>query len=377
MIINKNVAKIEEIVKMFMNQISSLKKLDYKLYYSSIGIPDNIPLTLETNCLKDLSELCCGSDIGSEFFHQLSQICHNLQSLAIRFGVKVSDGLNELITSQNNLKSLSLSIYEQDVGYNWSNIIPNLTKHSNTLTKLYLSVNCDYLPLSFISSFSNLHTIFLSYLDNFNYNFKALQYVDFPKLQTLKIPDDCPSPMYLIKFLEINGKHIEEIYIGDNDDGVDALSSSIAKFCPNLKRLSVLFGQGEIDILRDIFNKCQYLESMVISHKEACNLGEEEMLKVIAMHSPKNFYELKYFYPELSPEDLESFFINWKNRMSNKLLSLFIIKSNDYEINEDIMKVIKKYECLGVIKKFETKFDGDEEFILGFVKLLFVHYENS
>ena len=45
----------------------------------------------------------------------------------------VSNELKELISSQNNLKSLKLIVYYE---HNWEDIIPALTKHSNTLTKL-------------------------------------------------------------------------------------------------------------------------------------------------------------------------------------------------------------------------------------------------
>src|SRR5581483_7842122 len=92
-------------------------------------------------------------------------------------------------------------------------------------------------------------------------SFKELQYVVFPKLQTLKIPYECPDPKYVMKFLEVNGKNLEEFYTDENNN---ALNLSIAIFCPNLKKLFIVFNNGEIDILRDIFNSCQYLERIKI-----------------------------------------------------------------------------------------------------------------
>ena len=86
------------------------------------------------------------------------------------------------------------------------------------------------LLLSSISSFSNLQTMILSYFSNCD-SFKELQYVAFPKLQTLKIPYRCPDPkyvMYVMKFLEVNGKNLEEFY---TDESNNALNLSIAKFC--------------------------------------------------------------------------------------------------------------------------------------------------
>ena len=75
----RNRLTIEEIVKLFINKISSLKKLIYELgfYYLNIGIPENIPITFipgESNCLTNLSELNCNSIVHPEFFHHLSQL---------------------------------------------------------------------------------------------------------------------------------------------------------------------------------------------------------------------------------------------------------------------------------------------------------------
>ena len=258
-----NILVAEEIVKMFMNQISSITKLSYKLrngYMSHIPVPKNIPISIsrEANCLTDLSELRCTSDICSEFFHQLSRICHNLQLLSICiYNDKVSTELKEFITSQNNLKSLSLSIYNGNYFHDRSGFISALTKHSNTLTTLCLFVDRDYLPLSFISTFSNLQKIVLSYSENTCNDFKELQYVAFPKLKILEIPEFCPDPMYMKKFLEVNGKNLEEICLRVNNE------LPIAKLCSNLKKLFVIFdNDDEINILRDIFNNCQYLESI-------------------------------------------------------------------------------------------------------------------
>ena len=82
-------------------------------------------------------------------------------------------------------------------------------------------------------------------------------------------------------------------------------------------------------------------------------------MEVVAKYSPKNFYELKIYndsHSELVPEDLESFFISWKNRLPKKLLSLIIIVDyyNSLELNEENMEIIETYQNLGIIK-FETR----------------------
>ena len=65
-----------------------------------------------------------------------------------------------------------------------------------------------------------------------------------------------------------------------------------------------------------------------------CYLDEKEVLEVVAMNSPKNFYELKIHNrpgSALLPEDLESFFVSWKDRIQRKPLSLIIIDDDDLD----------------------------------------------
>jgi hypothetical protein len=63
-------------------------------------------------CLNDLSEFRFSSNIDSELFFRLSQVCYNIQSLAIEFENSViSNGLAELISAQNNLKYISIVLY--------------------------------------------------------------------------------------------------------------------------------------------------------------------------------------------------------------------------------------------------------------------------
>ncbi|RIA89555.1 hypothetical protein C1645_824669 [Glomus cerebriforme] len=350
----------QELFKMFMKQISSLKFLNYDLGYSKTV--QKIPFTYfpgAKECLMDLTIFSCNSDIRSEFFYQLSQICHNIKTLTITFKKKVSNGLKELISLQNNLKNLKLLSYEEK---DWMDIIPALKNHNNTLTKLHLHSIKDNLPLSFISSFLNLQEIKFSFYDGSNFeDFKNLQFSFFPNLKILKIPCQCPKPEYVIKFLENNGKNLKEFYTDEKNNN---LSFSIAKFCPNLKKLFILFNNDELNILKNIFNNCQYLESINIW----CGinfLNEKEMLKIVAIHSPKNFYELKIFndsQSELIPEDLENFFICWDNRIPKKSLSIIITyEKNSLCTNEENMKIIEKYKNLGIIKKFDIIEDDDDE----------------
>src|SRR5262249_54740752 len=133
---------------------------------------------------------------------------------------------------------------------------------------------------------------------------------------------------------------------------------SIAKFCPNLRKLRTEF--RDYETLKMIFDNCQYLESLKFS------LNKKDTLKVIAEYSPKNFCELElklqgsyHYYSQdklesLLPEELESFFISWKNRASQKLLSLTVVGRTDLVTGSENMKMIERYIKLGVVKKFDA-----------------------
>ncbi|PKK70006.1 hypothetical protein RhiirC2_775020 [Rhizophagus irregularis] len=340
---------INEIIKMISNQ--TLKKL----IHNNNKYKPNINFNYFSG-LKNLSELNCNTNLPPDFFYKLSQICHNLQSISIKFyNHDVSNELKELIIMQNNLKSLTLIAFNNS---SWENLLPTLTKYSNTITKLHLFNDDDYdyyLPLlSFVKSFSNLQEIIFSLL-NF-IDFEQLQNTKFPKLKVLKFPDQHPDSEYMIKFLENNGKNLKKFYSCQNGD---TFNLSISKFCPNLK--SLFISPERISILKTILENCQYLESIQI--KCGPYLTKKEILETIVNYSPNNFCELKIcnfvLFDYIYPKDLESFLMNWKSRVSKKLLSLIIIKSenyynNDFEDDNENIKLIKKYESLGVIK-FEIK----------------------
>ncbi len=200
---------VQEILKMFMKQ-TSLRELNH-FYPNYIS---NIPFTTypgAIDCLKNLSKLNCGSNMHSEFFHQLSQICRNLQSLKINFRRVISDGLKDLISVQQNLKYLSLYIhhYSKDL----KDMISSITKLPNTLIRLELLGVIFTMPLSFIAKFTNLQEIGLGFYGNECDNFEELLHVIFPQLHTLIFTYECPKHENVAKFLENNGRCLENFIL--------------------------------------------------------------------------------------------------------------------------------------------------------------------
>ncbi|PKC05029.1 hypothetical protein RhiirA5_421459 [Rhizophagus irregularis] len=349
----------QEILKMFMIQVSSLKSLDCYSGYSKDIIFDNFPGAKK--CLNNLTEFNCSSDIDSKFFYQISRICHNIQTLKITFGNDTSNGLAELISSQKNLKNVILQNYYTTTN-NGKKVLNTFKKFSSTLIKL--KIRKSYMPLLFISDFNNLQELILSsdYYGGCNY-FNQLQHVIFPKLKVLKFYTFLEVEK-LIKFLEINGKNLKELYIRDENN---SLNLAIAKFCPNLKTLFTKFIINEPETLKTILNNCQYLENINF-WRGYRYLNEIEFLDILTNYSPKNFYRLEMYYvfnaqSKLFSKELENFFINWNIRNSKKLLSLIIIKdyeSLSLEENDKNMKIIERYMNLGFIKNFKiTRYENN------------------
>src|ERR1044072_6435691 len=68
---------MKEIFKMFMNQISLKELENHQISSTYISDVTFISYPVAMDCLKYLLEFRCSSDIGSKFFFQLSQVCHN------------------------------------------------------------------------------------------------------------------------------------------------------------------------------------------------------------------------------------------------------------------------------------------------------------
>src|SRR5256886_15524100 len=98
----------------------------------------------------------------------------------------------------------------------------------------------------------------------------------------------------------------------------DSINLAIAKFCTNLRKLSTGFKNDELETLKMVFNECQHLESIKIWCGGWYFLNEKDALETVAKYSHENIHELVLYYrnqSKLLPEELESFFISWTNRI--------------------------------------------------------------
>ena len=152
---------LNPIFTMLMNQ-ASLKEMNF---YLSEYIP-NIRLSSypgAMNCLKYLLEFSCGSNLPSDFFHQLSQLSHHIQTLNLEFVNEVkniSNGLKDLISVQKNLKYLN--IYQPYKCEILDDIVSSLINVSTTLISLKI-YGVGNGSLSFLSNFIHLRELALNF----------------------------------------------------------------------------------------------------------------------------------------------------------------------------------------------------------------------
>ncbi|PKK69348.1 hypothetical protein RhiirC2_781105 [Rhizophagus irregularis] len=252
------------------------------------------------------------SNLNTEFFTQLSEICHNIQRLKLSFEKDISNGLTDLISTQKNLKELEIThVSNKELK---DSIL--LEKLPDTLDNLLICGRNHYMSLSFIAKLTNLKELRLAFFNNDCFeDFKKLQYITFSQYQLLKFIEVSPRNDYLIKFLENNGRNLKEFYINDSNS---LLNLATIKFCPNIRNLYTGIKYNELETLK--------LFLIIVNY-------------------------LKVLISELLPEELESFFISWKNRVPQKQLHLIIFSDkNPLYAHDENRKIIEKYTKLGIIK---------------------------
>ncbi|PKC73082.1 hypothetical protein RhiirA1_451554 [Rhizophagus irregularis] len=364
---------IEEILKMFISR-TSLKILNYTMNKRKImKIPYDIMLTEfpgARDCLKNLIELRCINEVRPEVFYQLSQVCHNIETIKIFGSLSHDNGMKKLIILQDNLKCLEVKkLHSSEL----NGILCSLNnKQLNTITKLHLKGINNLSSISFIIKFTNLQEFTLiNYYDYNKVKLEELNYVIFSKLRYFAIRYNIKSEA-LLKFLENNGENLEEFKHYSFRTSINkSINLAVAKFCLNLKSLYARF--EETNTVISILNSCQQLERICVYcvYWEGIDRIEEltevgvycdtfriealEIIKIIAKYSPKKFHELKLHGINLLPKELETIFMIWEDRIPCKTLTL-IIKS-DVVKKEENMKVIEKY------KKFvDVKYEKYEKY---------------
>jgi hypothetical protein len=350
------------------------------LFPSPENLIKNYTLIEIYKLFMNITELKIFSSINPEIFHHLIQYCHNIKSLTIEFcDNTISNGLKEFLFSiQNNLKYFNII---QDNQFNNSPDITDLI--SSFTTNLYNTVNeyhyyADNISFSFIKNFINLQVLELENYDITIDVFEKLSTFIFPHLKIFKIDVNNVNYNFAIKFLMNNGKNLRELsfceIMGENDN---LLNLTIAKFCVNLKVLSIGFFYDELETFKIILNSCKYLETIKIWLDEADLLYEKVALETIANYSPENMNRIELLYfprpytKKLLPEELDSFFINWSKRVPYFPITIIINRfhhTKSLDTEEENLNIIDKYIRSKVIKKFIVSIEKDEGVVECFIR---------
>ncbi|CAB4429305.1 unnamed protein product [Rhizophagus irregularis] len=347
---------VQEICKLLMSQAPSLKKLVH-LKTSFDMIKFNFYPGAE-NRLKNLSELWCNSRISSKFFIQLSNISHNIRLLHIEFKEDLSNELKNLISVQKNLKYVHILTNERNLHLKIDFIIKELP---DTLTELTIGVK-NNISLSAISRFINLQKLIIMFTTRINEDkLIKLRDVVFPKLQVLKLLFKGLNYNFITNFLENNGKNLKELMM-DECEGKGSLYLVIAEFCKNLRKLSFMPKNDELQTMKIVFDNLQYLESIQFccGGNYLSDLNEKEALEIFVKYSHHNVRELRLHYQgfimeKLTPKELESLLKSLTNHVPQRSFSLIITrKLRNLEENAKNMEIIEKYIKLGIIKEFRV-----------------------
>jgi hypothetical protein len=219
-----------------------------------------------------------------------------------------------------------------------------------------------HIPSSFLGQCTNLQELELIFPDSRkSEKTQSLEHAILPQLKILKCKTNGSVVEDIIKFLNRNGRSLEEISF----DGTifvssgDSLNVAVFESCPNVKSLSTRLYHYEVSDLKRILKGCRQLERIKV-HCGGRLLDERELLNMIVEFSPETFCELKIFYEGYVTssclEGSEPFFIRWADRVPLKSLSLIIVRgfgSFPLRVKEEDMEVIENFKSLGVIRNFE------------------------
>ncbi|CAG8439653.1 11460_t:CDS:1 [Funneliformis mosseae] len=292
-------------------------------------------------CLQKLCEFFGDSSIKSEYCSRLADFCKGIQKFNLQLDEDVNEGLDKLISVQRNLKDLEILFNKR-----CTNFGPPLMNLANSLIKLNIN-GCLYCPnFSFINSFTKLRELTIS-LSMDHENLKPLQDVTLPQLKILsfqyaRLPRD-----YLSKFLENNGRNLDELSCDYS------LNLDVAKFCPNLKILKSIFSKE--DDLKAILNNCQELKTLEV-HCCELFLDESKILVNLAKFTPRNLSEL-IITKSSDDNNNEKLFSNLLEDLSwgeeqHTPISI-IIRGDKLNIKEQNKQIIENYISLGHIKSYK------------------------
>ncbi|GES74531.1 hypothetical protein GLOIN_2v1866989 [Rhizophagus clarus] len=225
----------------------------------------------------------------------------------------------------------------------------SLRKHSQSMRHFKISAP----PVTkILSSFENLKELELD--SNYHYSWDCLENLSLPFLQILKtraIPVE-----KLANLIENTNGHLTKInidYVFYEEIDNRRIIQAIYQKCPKLEYLKIILMRNNIKEFEKVLINCKYLDELFIS---VDNLFDpRELFEILAKSSPASLFKFKFsnlFIPD-KLESLKQFLDNWKGRHP------MFLQFNYRDIKEfsALMRLIKKYKALGIIKRYNMHFE--------------------
>ncbi|RIA90784.1 hypothetical protein C1645_769114 [Glomus cerebriforme] len=316
-------------------------------------------------CLPSLVKLNCSTFIPSNYFFELSKICHNLQDIII-YCFQDNRGLAQLIKSQKRLKRIELNSNNNDI------LCPligeALLNQSNTITYINFKNELCISP-EFLNSLINCKELVINIQSESNFDLGKLDLIKLPNLNTLSfyIYQHAPFSTALNSLSNVilsssfppkNYSHLKELNLDLypkylTTESIKNYLNTITKTCPLLESVVVWVSKDVLLDLESFLNKCRYLQEIrFVSIESVENDNKVDIKNILDILVSNNILPdlSKIIFKEnwkFTKDNLSEFLESWRINKNHPLNYLNIVTSDEL-----VIEVCKKFKQIGVLKSY-------------------------
>ncbi|RIA85377.1 hypothetical protein C1645_879330 [Glomus cerebriforme] len=366
---NYNANIIEnELWKLFMSNCSSVKYLE--LPSTSI-----FHFLGANNCLATLSEFECSTYSSSKLFLDLAQVCRNIKKMIINPCGDDNEGLETLISLQNNLQQVRLCSIEGDI---CQKIGKALETQSKSLTSIIFEFSI-CIPVSTLCNLTELKTlnIFVKDIDS---DLEELICATLPKLESLEILNSAYQPLDLYtSLIQTTLGFLRKIHFRTtphpSEGEIQPYIQSIINYCPNIEDITLWYIEEIYDDLEQLLSSCKSIKYISLealstfSNLEETWWGDDDdnddddnqenidldwtlacdaapIFDLFIEKFPRNLVQLNLSGSwRFNALELETFLKLWKGRNP-----LFLRLMCDFDMGDEYFNILNDFQSNGTIK---------------------------
>ncbi|CAB5180880.1 unnamed protein product [Rhizophagus irregularis] len=251
---NYNANIIEnELWKLFMSKCSCVKYLE--LPSTSI-----LHFLGADQCLTSLHEFICSTYSPSKLFLDLAQVCRNIKKMVINPCGDDNEGLEALISLQNNLQQVKLCSIEGDS-------CEKIGKALETQSKSLISITfefCICVPVTTLCNLTELKSLKILVKD-IDTDLEDLICAELPKLEILEIINSAYQPLDLYtSLIQTTHGFLRKIHFGTaphpSEGELKPYINSIINFCPNIEDIILWYIEEIYDDLEQLLSSCRNIK---------------------------------------------------------------------------------------------------------------------